>query len=718
MAALTWRNIDAPNFSGVSDSYRLMGQLLNNGTASLDAALGDFQKSKTDANSSALGMEALRQTDPAAYNKWLQQVQSRGPINAETLNFLGNRENALLQNQGAGIANSQQREELGQTQWGNANTRGYEAARPAAIAAINEITGYASLGTPEGNAKAQELRQKHSDTFAAAGYKPEDVYRLVNENTQSAGANLSLQDNYVASGEAAKTRAKAQQADDLVNKALQTAPNVDEAAKLLRNDPNIKDSDVRVAALNKLGQQGETVYGPGANYEDVRIQERMLKEQAQKASTRAASGGGVLSPSANPLVGLADRTEGGADYSTLFGHSQRPGGAFEGVDVTKATIGQLDQFSNQYGPWVRDQLGKSGQQARIATPMGRFQIVNSTLQAAAKELGLSKDTVFDEKTQNLIFNHLVDKRLSGPRTMEGKMAGLRQEWEGFKKVSDKELASAITSYENGNRDILGGMTGRGGNSGSSPADLLAQSASQGQDQAETDPASDFENSYNQGTGTVNLAQSMIDQVTIDSQFNPLDSVVRSMVEPLKGKSMGTIIDELHKSIGDNDEGGAVAATGLTKPTLIEEVNRVRDKYKLAPERAAIFVENALKKNFNLFSKNTTEIDTNIVDRFVEEFIDPSTKKPRESKLKGAAAQINTMRGQEMITQKAQAAQQSITTAQQDYTNAQAAAQNGRPVNLESARLLYEARVKAAQKELDKLGKSPYLQAHTNPQTGR
>lgn len=163
-----------------------------------------------------------------------------------------------------------------------------------------------------------------------------------------------------------------------------------------------------------------------------------------------AGGAGDLSSfspeGGSKLLDLIDRTEGGGDYSTLFGHSQRQGGAFAGVDVSKMTIGQVKEFARttgKYGQWVAQQVG------RVATPMGRFQIVGSTLNRAAKALGLSDDTPFDAATQHQIAGHLAMNRLRSASTPEGKRRALRQEWEGFKHASDAELDEAIAEFERG-----------------------------------------------------------------------------------------------------------------------------------------------------------------------------------------------------------------------------------------------------------------------------
>jgi hypothetical protein len=150
-------------------------------------------------------------------------------------------------------------------------------------------------------------------------------------------------------------------------------------------------------------------------------------------------------PSAG-LFGLIDRHEGGGQYDTLFGFSQRGDGRFAGTDVSSMTIGQALEFASprgEYGQWVRGQVG------RVATPMGRHQIVGTTLRNAARDMGLPMDTPFSPQTQDAIANHLARQRLARADSMEGKVAGLRSEWEGFRNVDDATLIAAIRQFEAG-----------------------------------------------------------------------------------------------------------------------------------------------------------------------------------------------------------------------------------------------------------------------------
>lgn len=143
------------------------------------------------------------------------------------------------------------------------------------------------------------------------------------------------------------------------------------------------------------------------------------------------------------LIGLLDQHEGGGSWDTLYGHSQN-GGAFDGVDVSQMTLAELEQFSDPsgpYGQWVKGQVG------HVATPMGRGQIVGTTMRRTAKAMGLSPDTKFNEATQTAMIGYLARNRLAGAKDPASKRAALRAEWEGFRNVPDALLDQAIADFE-------------------------------------------------------------------------------------------------------------------------------------------------------------------------------------------------------------------------------------------------------------------------------
>ena len=123
-----------------------------------------------------------------------------------------------------------------------------------------------------------------------------------------------------------------------------------------------------------------------------------------------------------PWVGKEDIRNGifagesGGDYDALFGFSNRSGGQFQDVRLTSMTAGQAAEFSapsGQYGQWVKGQVG------RVATPMGAYQVVGTTLRSAIDAGVVSPDERMTPEVQDRIGRWVLDTQGTGA-------------WEGYK----------------------------------------------------------------------------------------------------------------------------------------------------------------------------------------------------------------------------------------------------------------------------------------------
>jgi hypothetical protein len=179
-----------------------------------------------------------------------------------------------------------------------------------------------------------------------------------------------------------------------------------------------------------------------------RDREREDRGYAREDASTNRAAGALSGIYGSDLLGLIDATEGGGDYDTLFGHSQRDGNRFAGVRVSDMTLAEVFEFSDpsgEYGQWVQS----TNPEGVVATPMGRYQIVGTTLRNAAEELGLDPSTRFTPEVQDQIAMHLAERRLNSASTIEGKREALRDEWAGFRNVDDATLDAAIRQYEAG-----------------------------------------------------------------------------------------------------------------------------------------------------------------------------------------------------------------------------------------------------------------------------
>lgn len=141
-----------------------------------------------------------------------------------------------------------------------------------------------------------------------------------------------------------------------------------------------------------------------------------------------ASAGGVIDAAKwGPIRNGIFAGESGGDYNALFGYQNRKGGKFANVKLTEMTVDQAIAFadpSGPYGQWVKTQIG------RVATPMGAYQIVGSTLRAMKRELGLKGDEVMTSEFQEFLGQQIYLRQGTGA-------------WEGYKGPRDSYTPGSV-----------------------------------------------------------------------------------------------------------------------------------------------------------------------------------------------------------------------------------------------------------------------------------
>jgi len=142
-------------------------------------------------------------------------------------------------------------------------------------------------------------------------------------------------------------------------------------------------------------------------------------------------------------------------YDTLFANSETGNTPFRGTKVSTMTLGQLYDFSqpsNQYGQYVKTRLPESTEaykKGQTSTPMGKYQIVGTTLRSVADQMGLPEDTIFNKETQDKMFLFLAKDAIGRGKTSAQQRQNLRKVWEGFKHVDNATLDKLIAEVGNG-----------------------------------------------------------------------------------------------------------------------------------------------------------------------------------------------------------------------------------------------------------------------------
>lgn len=189
MSQITWRNVDAPNFSGVGDSIRSFSGLLGNATAGLSDALGNFQTAARQEVGNQVMQNALQYQDPTEYRNALASgalFQGVDPslISNRTLENLDNRTGNLLDQ-------ATQQQALDYNTYRTGRMQDLDARGDAASPALRQLALAYQSGDPNTIARAQQQYGGALDSLPADQVQ-EIMGRLQNQGSNAIGQRRDL----------------------------------------------------------------------------------------------------------------------------------------------------------------------------------------------------------------------------------------------------------------------------------------------------------------------------------------------------------------------------------------------------------------------------------------------------------------------------------------------------------------------------------------------
>lgn len=247
MAPLTWRNVDAPNFSGSTDSLRLASQLLGNATNGLQSTIMNQQNNVQDANDASAIMDSLKYSNNIDWQGALKNGTALPGVNQDNISpiaakYLATRSADMLANDGTaqrnvgqGIANNTSQFNLDQSKLGANIKAANLAAQPAANQSITDVKALYDSGDVEG---ARVKAQADQHLYTAAGYDANTGPGLLSSGLQQ--LNSSIQSHQNAMGNIEFNRRT-----DLTNQQRDTLSSV-------VNDPAVTSVDSAITKLNGI----------------------------------------------------------------------------------------------------------------------------------------------------------------------------------------------------------------------------------------------------------------------------------------------------------------------------------------------------------------------------------------------------------------------------------------------------------------------------------
>ncbi|MCF8861664.1 putative structural protein [Agrobacterium phage OLIVR2] len=247
MAPLTWRNVDAPNFSGTAQSLQLASSLLSNATSGLNEGLDRFNKNRRADVSGSLIMDALRYTDPDAYANALRSgtvgagVRGRD-LNPEARQFLQNRERDLINNQGYRLQNDgrgiqNQTSQFNLDQGISAAARADEQRKnfPQANEVMTQARALMESGDPAQIARGRQMMTENSRLFTAAGMTADEVANFMGGNTNAASTGMQFNRSVAENTDYFNERYRNQGQKGLLDSIVKNAVDVPDALQKLRS---------------------------------------------------------------------------------------------------------------------------------------------------------------------------------------------------------------------------------------------------------------------------------------------------------------------------------------------------------------------------------------------------------------------------------------------------------------------------------------------------
>ena len=140
------------------------------------------------------------------------------------------------------------------------------------------------------------------------------------------------------------------------------------------------------------------------------------------------------------------RGESRGDYNALFNYQNRPGGLFDDVKITDMSVDAALDFAQPrsgYGNYVK----MANPEGVVATPMGAYQVVGTTLRDAKRGLGLRGDELMTPALQDRIGRYIYDTQGTGA-------------WAGYKGPAygpanaKQEAAPMLPAQQQGPRGLL------------------------------------------------------------------------------------------------------------------------------------------------------------------------------------------------------------------------------------------------------------------------
>lgn len=603
---LTWKNVDAPHFSGSNDAYRTAALLLSKASAPLQEGLTAFQDEARKAQSSLLGANVLTAVNPMTALQSGTALAGIDPtmLSQEALSFA------------AGEA--QRRATVGTTLANTANTR----ANTAQIVA--QTDRFQQLTPLEVTAKGL------SNEFDKAA----NPIKIGTSQTSLDAARLNLklaEENQAIEANARKRYSEMAQSGDFV-----TEEGRRRALERLQD----AGLDPREAAL----VQTYIKAGPAAQTGNASL----VTLGAPSLSSQAGAQPGITVP--NPFN--VDRNDPVALSAALIKQKEgydpngRGGNAYYDVNAYRAGYGS-DTITDPNTGTVRrvvqgDRVTPQMAEADLSRRIGEFQAQAEREAPGFNQLPANAKAALT----SVIYNYGSLGKLPGVRSAiaSGDLGKIANEVRALKDHNNGVNASRRIEEADiiAGRGSISGASGGTVRASNNPVAGGATTTATAYDTLKVPIPSDTVGMLQKAQELSTTASNLLNQVKVQSALGEPDAAItKALAAGSSGKSDLDVIKEIAEKAGNNkslnnyfSKDNSASRTGIA-----DAMSHIRNTYGLDPAAAGAFIENALGSQNNWFNPDTLVIDKSKLDASIKQYLGKDNKVTPEALNKGLA-QVN------------------------------------------------------------------------------
>lgn len=151
----------------------------------------------------------------------------------------------------------------------------------------------------------------------------------------------------------------------------------------------------------------------------------------------------VIPESYKPLLNVIAEVESKDNYNAYFGNAHNTS-----IEFTKMSVAEVMQ-------WQREQVAAGSPSSAV----GRYQIIDTTLKGLVEQMGITPDTLFDEKTQDKMAIALLERRgsvsyVNNKLSPDDFAANLAMEWASLPKVVGQNPDSSYYAGDGLNKSLV------------------------------------------------------------------------------------------------------------------------------------------------------------------------------------------------------------------------------------------------------------------------